>query len=230
MMVYKTQGNNSFLRLQNMKKLHALAALCLLFSTAALAQNSNPKVVVEIPECNKVWVGVSNHLKIMVEGQDSVSLDQIKVTNATITKEGDYFDLQPKEVGTVEMTVTTTSHTDKHVFRAKPIEVTPLYGAQYANGTIMGNGAFKAQGGLTAVVTCCGFEAKCDVVSYQIIRIAADGSMTRVVNQGIRFGPEAQAIVMQARPGDTYLFFDIQARCPGDAADRNLGTVQIGIR
>lgn len=204
--------------------------LFLVLSCSAPAQTPNPKVVVEIPECNKIWVGVDNNITIMVEGQDSVSLDQIKVTNATITKTGNNFHLRPKEAGVVEMTVKTASHTDKHVFRVKPFEITPLLGAKHANGAVLGNGEFKAQGGVVAAITCCGFEAKCDVVSYQVLRIAADGSMARAFNKGIRFEDEAQALVLHARPGDTYLFFDILARCPGDAADRNLGTVQIGIR
>ena len=105
-----------------------------------------------------------------------------------------------------------------------------MLGAKHRNGAILGTGEFKAQGGVAAVITCCGFEAKCDVVSYQVLRLAADGSMSRAFNKGIRFEGEASALVMAARPGDTYLFFDIQARCPGDTTDRSLGTIQIGIR
>jgi len=205
------------------------SVLFLLLSGAALAQKSNPKVVVETQEC-KLWAGIHNYIQIMIEGQDSVSLDQIKVTNATIRKEGKYFILQPKEVGELEMTISTAVGSDRRNYRVKAIEVTPMLGGKHVNGAVMGNGEFKAQGGVAAVVTCCGFDAKCDVKSYNVLRIAADGSTARVSNKGVRFDAESQAIIMQARPGDMYLFFEILTRCPGDVADRDLGSILIHIR
>lgn len=83
---------------------------------------------------------------------------------------------------------------------------------------------------MAASINCCGFDLRCEVVSYSIVRISKDNKVERAENTGARYGSSAQQIVQNAGSGDVYVFSHILAKCPGDTAPRVLKNVVIDIR
>ena len=94
----------------------------------------------------------------------------------------------------------------------------------------MGNGEFKAQGGISAVLENFDFDAKCDMVGFEFTYYPKRQDPIVVSNSGARWGGQAADMVNKAKPGDAYFFDDIKCKCPGDIAARNIGSIAIKIR
>jgi len=94
----------------------------------------------------------------------------------------------------------------------------------------IGNGEFKAQGGLAAITNGdygCG---KCDMVSFQVSYVPNGQEAVTVTNNGARFTPQVPELIHKAKPGDQYFFDEVKVRCPGDIAARNLGSLSFTIK
>ena len=95
----------------------------------------------------------------------------------------------------------------------------------------MGNGEFKAQGGISAILENFDFEVKCDLVGFETtyLKKRQDPSPP-TANSGARFNEKVLSMIRQAAPGDAYFFDDIRAKCPGDSQPRNLGSIAYKIK
>lgn len=202
----------------------------LLFLTPVDHQ-TGPVVVVQIDQCNQLYAGVDNAITVLVQQEGAVSLDQVTADGCRITGRNGHFYVNPKSPGELALTVKTAKGDASFKYRVVPVgPVLALLGAQYRDGSQLGNGAFKAQGGMAAMLNCCGFDARCEIVSYTIIRVSKDNKVERAENTGARYGNSAQKIVQNAGSGDTYVYSHILAKCPGDTAPRVLNNVVIDIR
>jgi hypothetical protein len=63
-----------------------------------------------------------------------------------------------------------------------------------------------------------------------LTRVAKRQDPVPADNQGGSFAGQARSAVDQAKPGDVYYFDDIKARCPGDVAGRNIGSLVFTIK
>jgi hypothetical protein len=117
-------------------------------------------------------------------------------------------------------------------FRVKRIpDPYPRLGGNPKNkGGTMGNGEFKAQGGIAAILEGFDFDAKCDVVGFEINYLPKRQDVVTAVNSGARWNSQAAGLIEKAKPGDTYFFDDVKCKCPGDAASRNIGTLTYKIK
>lgn len=70
-------------------------------------------------------------------------------------------------------------------------------------------GTLKASGGLAMVYACCDFDARANVVSYEVWRIPKKGDAILRHNRGARFTSDTQDLINQAVPGDIYVFRNI---------------------
>jgi hypothetical protein len=89
-------------------------------------------------------------------------------------------------------------------------------------GGVMGSGEFKAQKGLFAVLDNFDFDAKCEIVGYQLVRVPRRQDPLIAANKGGGYNAEARGIIDQAKAGDTYYFENVKAKCPGDASGRDI--------
>ena len=94
----------------------------------------------------------------------------------------------------------------------------------------MGNGELNAQGSISAVLENFDFDARCDVVGFEVTYLAKRQDPFTMFNSGGRFNNEVSDFVKKAKPGDVYFFDEIKCRCPGDATARNLGSLVFRIR
>lgn len=117
-------------------------------------------------------------------------------------------------------------------FRIKRIpDPVPVLGAgPNKKGGAMGNGEFKAQGGLAAILENFDFEAKCTMDGYELTRVAKRQDPVSAPNRGARYGSDAARLVNAAAPGDTYYFDKVKVRCPGDKAGRRLPSIVFKIK
>jgi hypothetical protein len=104
-----------------------------------------------------------------------------------------------------------------------------MLGAKH-RGKAMANGEFKAQGGIAAVLENFDFEAKCEIVGFEVTYLPKRADPISKMNSGARWGSDAADMINKAKPGDAYFFDDIKTKCPGDAIPRNVGGLAFKIR
>jgi len=96
-------------------------------------------------------------------------------------------------------------------------------------GGSMGNGEFKAQGGLIAT-PANDAEASCDVVGFNLVYVPRRQDPVEVQNPGARYTSQASQLVQRAKPGDIYYFDNVRVRCEGNDVSRQANTLVFKIR
>lgn len=212
----------------------AFAFLLGFITTTAFAfrlKKEQPGCVVSNDLNNEMMAGFDNPLTILTRNIPAEKLS-ITATGATLEKRDDiHFTARVKQAGAVLINVSDGGKFNQTFrFRARPVpDPVPMLGARHSSKEI-GNGEFKAQGGIAAVILCCDIDARCEVLGYDVIHIPKNEALTELSNKGGRFEKQVQDLVSNALPGDTYFFSDIRARCPGDESARNLGQLVFRIK
>jgi len=89
-------------------------------------------------------------------------------------------------------------------------------------GGVMSSGEFKAQRGLFAVLENFDFDAKCEILGYQLVRVPRRQDPQMEANKGGPYNGGPKGLVDQAKAGDTFYFENVKAKCPGDSAGRDI--------
>jgi hypothetical protein len=196
-------------------------------------QSGKPlKSIVSI-ENQYLIVGVDNPIGIVAQQKEPVSISQLSANFQVYNSEkvpieiavcNGYFIIRPDTIGIVELNITIGDTIETKTLRVKPMEAVGRLGGKYGantNGKI-GVGEFKAQMGIIAQIECCGFDAKCNVLGFQTIRISNRNQVERRINKGGRFEEETREIIMKAESGDIYIFRQIKYKCPGSEKPQRL--------
>lgn len=189
---------------------------------------------VSADKMNVLYIGVDNPLSITAAGISSNDLNVsasgsgIRLTNTGTGK----YNATVSEQGEAKITLSggglaPTSYT----FRTKVIpDPVPTLSGQH--GGTMGNGEFKAQRALIPELFNFDFDARCQVLSFNLFRVPRPGTGDAVAssNNGGTYNPETQALVNRASPQDRYFFEDVRVKCPGWPVGKNVGTVSFKIQ
>ncbi len=191
-------------------------------------------VAVSADKMNVFYMGVENPLSIAAAGVASNDVrvsfgDAIQGTPAGPNK---YIvkGVRPTGINTTNVTVTANGQTlGTFPFRVKPIpDPVPTIGGQ--QGGDIANSTFRAQQGLFAELKNFDFDARCNIAGFNLLYVPAREDPLVSQNPGGSFAGQTAALIGKAKPGDNYLFKNIKAKCPGDAAPRDLGTMSFTIR
>jgi hypothetical protein len=192
-----------------------------------------PACAISVNKLNVFYVGVDNPATIVVRG---VPKEQVTVRGEGVfiqKNEGDNDDYTVRATAPGSASIVVSGGDMKpqeFQYRVKKIpDPVPRLGGKLRGGTL-GNGEFKAQNGIAAVLENFDFDAYCEVVSFEMTYLAKNQDPVTVVNSGSRFNGQAVDLTARAKPGDVYFFDEIKVRCPGDAAARNLGGLVFRIR
>jgi gliding motility-associated protein GldM len=189
-------------------------------------------VTVSADKMNVFYIGVDNPVSVSAAG---ISSNELKVSIAggggSITKVGSANYMVRVEQPTDECRINVSGGglSDSKAFRVKRIPDPVARLGNKEDGS-MGNGEFKAQGGLIAWLDNFDFDAKCDIQGFKLVRVPKRQDPIEVLNSGGRYVGDARRVVEQAKPGDTYYFFDVKARCPGDKAGRKINSLVFNIK
>ena len=191
-----------------------------------------PACVIALDRMNVMYCGVDNPVSILVRGVPEADVRIETSDNLTIKKDRNlYYTVRAGTPG--EGSITVSGGNLKPVtfrYRVKRFpDPVPRLGARYRSGTI-GNGEFKAQAGLAAIVENLDIDVRCETVSYNLIHLRKGQMLAEVTNHGARYEAVVQPIIDAARPGDTYIFEDIKVRCPGDSVARPLESLTFVIK
>lgn len=187
---------------------------------------------VSLDKMNVFYIGVDNPITVSAAG---ISSNELRVNGSgggmnISHKGGSQYNVTVSQQGDAKIVLSGGGlDASTFNFRVKRIpDPTPEIGGQ--TGGSMGNGVFKAQGGLIANLKEFDFDARCSIVGYQLTRVARREDPVSEANAGAGFAGPARKLVDMAKPGDTYYFNDIKAKCPGDVANRSLGSIVVNIK
>jgi len=91
-------------------------------------------------------------------------------------------------------------------------------------------GEIKAQPGPTAVLEIEDQRIFCTVESFSLCYKPRKETIQVTDNKGRYFEEKAKAMIMSAKPGDEYQFYNIYATCPGDAKPRLLNNTAFFVK
>lgn len=186
---------------------------------------------VQLDKMNVFYIGVDNPISVAAAG---VSSNDLKVSASGVTLNNDgksHYIVRASAPGDATITLSgggLPATTFKYHVKRIPDPV-PLLGAQHKAGA-MANGTFKAQGGIAGVLQNFDFEAKCEIVGFEVTYLPKRQDPITKQNGGSRWASDVQDWINKAKPGDAYFFDDIKAKCPGDQVPRNIGGLAFKIR
>ena len=187
-------------------------------------------VAVSLDKMNVFYIGVENPVSVSAAG---VSSNDVKVNASGVNianKGGGHFVVTASTPGEATLTVSGGGATSSFKYRVKRIpDPVPLLGAQKQNSN-MNNGTFRAQGGVAAVLQNFDFDAKCDVVGFELTYLPKRQDPITKTNSGARWSGDVGDLIQKAKPGDSYFFDDVKCKCPGDAVARNIGGLAFKIK
>lgn len=189
-------------------------------------------VAISADKMNVFYIGVDNPISVSAAG---ISSNDLRVgisggggkidktgTNTWMVRVSTPTDDCKVNVSAREMNASKT-------FRVKRIPDPVAKLGNKADGE-MGNGEFKAQRGLIAWLENFDFDAKCDIQGFNLVRVSKREDPVEASNSGGSFSGKADNLVKLAKPGDTYYFEQVKARCPGDQAGRKINSLVFRIK
>ncbi|HKK76771.1 MAG TPA: gliding motility protein GldM [Saprospiraceae bacterium] len=189
-------------------------------------------VAVSADKMNVFYIGVDNPISVSAAG---VSSNELRVSGSggglqlSRTGQGKYV-AKVSSVGQAKVTVSGGGLTPTSFdFRVKAIP-DPIARLNGETGGTIGNGTFRAQSGIFAELDNFDFEARCNIAGFTLVYAPPREDLQEFVNVGQAFTGGARNAVSQAKPGDTYYFNNVRAKCPGDNTPRKINPMVFKIR
>ena len=190
-------------------------------------------VAVSADMMNVFYIGVDNPISVAAAG---VSTNTLRVSGS-----GGGISLRPAGVGKFIVTATTPTNdasitvsgeglpASRFAYRVKPIP-DPVAKLGNSSGGDIGNGEFKAQGGVLAILENFDFNARCTIQGFTLVYAARRQDPAEEPNSGAVFNSRCRELISKARPGDSYYFNNVRAKCPGDSGTRKINSMVFTIK
>lgn len=188
-------------------------------------------VAVSADKMNVFYIGVDNPVTVSAAGVPSGDV-RVSVSGAARKKSGGNKNLvvTGNSVGEANINVSANGRNlGSFPFRVKRIP-DPVAEVGGSPGGDMVNSTFRAQRGMIADLKNFDFDARCTISGFRILYVPKREDALAATNAGGTYTGQARALINRAKPGDNYLFKNIKAKCPGDNAPRDLGTMSFTIR
>jgi len=190
-------------------------------------------VVVSPTKMNVLYIGVENPMKISVPGVGQGDVQARLDGAGTLTKNPDgSYTATVTAVGKCKIAVSAkidgkVQPMGEEEFRIKRIpDPIPTLGGKLRGGNTQ-PGSIKAQSGVVALLENFDFEARFNVVSYQVI-YSSKGEIFKTEIQGPLFNAQAKSFLDRAKPKDIIFIDEIKVVGP-DKQPRKLGQIAFQI-
>ncbi len=189
-----------------------------------------PSATVSADKMNVLYIGVDNPLSVSAAG---IPLKDVSAScpGCGLKKSGPgKYIARPTKQGKVTVSITANGKTmGTQEFRIKRIpDPVPMIGTK-RNGQPISTGELGAQTYLRAVLDGFDFDAKFNVLSYDMMLAAPGKASVRHRANGPNFTAEMKRDIGRVRPGWFIVCYNIKAKGP-DGSTRNLGSVVYPIR
>lgn len=172
---------------------------------------------------NVFYIGVPNPVLVSAAGYRQQDLS-VSMSAGTISSEGNGYVVRVQSQGETNVNVSAKGKQLASVkFRVKMI---PDPKAKVGNkeGGSMNAAEMKVQNGLAAVLENFDFDAKFDVISYNVTYLARRQDPTTAACTGPYFSQAVKGFQSQMKPGDTIYFEEIRVKGP-DGTTRKIPSI-----
>ncbi len=190
--------------------------------------------IVSPDKMNVFYIGVENPVTASISGMRPDEVN-VSMSGGTITKAGGASKYTVRATSPGKATVNLSgkkrdggTYNGSAEFRVKRIpDPIPEIGGK--SGGTMGTGEFKAQGGIIAALKDFDFDARFDVLGFEMTLAQKGQDLNTVQNAGPRFVGAAANLINQAKVGSIYYFDNITAKGP-DGTTRKLANIAFKIK
>lgn len=177
------------------------------------------QIAIEVVKTNVMVIGIVNPITVVANDvPDSCITLQSDIIKFKKLGNGRYDCYLTADTMVVALSIMDTCNNEllgQRNYRVRHLNVEILLGARHRSKT-MGNGEFKAQVGIAAVITGVDIDAKCDMVGFDAYFFS---KKTRELWKGHNTGARFEGAVLEKQqavmPGDWVIFRQFSYRCPG---------------
>ncbi len=187
---------------------------------------------VSADKMNVFYIGVTNPVSVAAGGDFSKINASVSGGGCSMSKvgSGKYNVTCSTPTNTANVTVSAPDvETTSFPFRVKRIPDPVALIAKDIKSS-MGTGEFKAYQGIRAELRNFDFEAKCNIMGFEIAYVPKRNDAVLHVQRGGRYEGKTVEMINRAKPGDRYYFSNIKAKCPGDPAGRRINDLVVNIK
>ncbi len=171
-----------------------------------------------------LYIGVDNPIKIETNGADPSNM-RVSCAGAgcNMTGRAGAYVIKVSSPGVAKIMASIGGDYIVKKLRVKrlPNPIASLDAMGKMDGSIS-KGEFLSKRGIYAVLQNFDYDARCIIQEYSVTRLSTDKRIETVRNDGYAYSETTLPLVQRAGIGDTFLFRNIMARCPGDLAGRKL--------
>ncbi len=187
---------------------------------------------VSADKMNVFYIGVTNPVSVAAGGDFSRINASVSGGGCSMSKvgSGKYNVTCSTPTNSANVTVSAPDvETTSFPFRVKRIP-DPIALIAKDIKSSMGTGEIKAYQGIRAELRNFDFEAKCNIMGFEIAYVPKRNDAVLYVQRGGRFEGKTKEMINRAKPGDRYYFSNIKAKCPGDPAGRRINDLVINVK
>lgn len=185
---------------------------------------AKPFATVSPTKMNVFYIGVPNPVEVSAAGVRAQDLT-VSMSAGSITGSGGKYTVTVASQGKVTVNVGVKGKTlASQEFRVKIIP-DPVAKVGGKPGGIMSAAEMRAQNGLSAILENFDFDAKYDVLSYQVTYVAKRQDPVSAICNGPYFSAGVKSFQGQMKPGDTVYFEDIKVKGPDGTTRKIPGIV-----
>lgn len=172
-----------------------------------------PFATVTPDKMNVFYIGVDNPVTVSAAGIAAGNL-QVGMSSGNISGSGGKYTVRVSQQGSTNVNVSANGKQfGTFLFRVKMIP-DPIAKVAGKPGGQVNAAVLKAQNGVLADLENFDFNAKFEVISYQVFYQPKLQDPAQLQNSGPVFTSAVQAVINKAKPGDVYYFEEIKVRGP----------------
>lgn len=183
-----------------------------------------PFATVSPTKMNVFYIGVDNPIEVSAAGVRAQDLN-VSVSGATVTGSGGAYTVRVTTSGEANVSVSARGKTlTSRKFRVKMIP-DPVAVVGGKKGGRMGAAEMRVQNGLAAILENFDFDARFEVVSYQVTFVPKRQDPVSAICNGAYFNSQVQGFQKEMKPGDMVYFEEIRVKGPDGTTRRIPGIV-----
>ena len=181
---------------------------------------AEPFATVSPTKMNVFYIGVDNPVAVSAAGVRASDL-AVSMTNGTITGSGGNYSVRVTAPGNTEVVVKDNRGRTfgSFPFRIKRIPDPVAKCANRPGGTVSA-AEFRVQRGIIADLEGFDFDAKFEVVGFQMVFAARRQDLAVASTSGPMFNTQMQSFLQQAKPGDLVYIEEIRVKGPDNETRR----------
>ncbi|MCO5231289.1 MAG: gliding motility protein GldM [Chitinophagales bacterium] len=183
-----------------------------------------PFATVSPTKMNVFYIGVDNPVDVSAAGVRAQDLN-VSVSGGSISGSGGHYVVRVTNSGKTQVNVTAKGKTlTSKEFRVKMIP-DPVASVGGKKGGRVSSAEMRVQNGLSAILENFDFDARFEVISYQVTFVPKRQDPVSAVCNGAYFNSQVQSFQKEMKPGDSVYFEEIRVKGPDGTARRIPGIV-----